>query len=219
MMTDKSARGMETLNRIVEAAIPLFARHGLRGTTVRHVCAAAGVNVASVNYYFRSKEGLYRAVHERVFPDMTKPLLALPATVHDAASWETALTAWVDMALGFTTREDPPYVWASQLYAHERAAPSSVFPYLYENMYRPIEHSLIALIRMGLPANAPADEVKRWTSTTIAQCSYFSQRSGPWHDLILPKDLPPEEWRRRMTAHIVKGITARLKFTTPVTVA
>ena len=48
--------------RIIEAAGPIFAQKGFAATTVREICAAAQVNQAAINYYFGSKESLYKEV-------------------------------------------------------------------------------------------------------------------------------------------------------------
>lgn len=40
----------------------ILAENGVAGTTVRSITAEAGANVAAVNYYFRTKEELYREV-------------------------------------------------------------------------------------------------------------------------------------------------------------
>lgn len=50
--------------RLLEAAIPLFAQKGLEGTTTRDIASAAGLNVSLISYYFGGKEGLYRGVLE-----------------------------------------------------------------------------------------------------------------------------------------------------------
>lgn len=50
--------------RLLEAAIGEIERVGLGRLTVRAVAQAAGVNVAAVNYYFRSKEALVQAALE-----------------------------------------------------------------------------------------------------------------------------------------------------------
>ncbi len=47
---------------ILDVAEQQFAENGVAGTTVRAITAEASVNVAAVNYYFRSKEDLYREV-------------------------------------------------------------------------------------------------------------------------------------------------------------
>jgi AcrR family transcriptional regulator len=56
------SEGALTRGRIVEAALGLFADRGFRRVTVRDICKAAGVNVASINYHFGDKLGLYREV-------------------------------------------------------------------------------------------------------------------------------------------------------------
>lgn len=50
---------LETKEKIIEVAKVLFADHGYEGTSVREIAKVADVNVASVNYYFSSKENLF----------------------------------------------------------------------------------------------------------------------------------------------------------------
>jgi AcrR family transcriptional regulator len=51
----------ESCRRLIDAASEEFARHGFSSARVRQIVVAARVNLASVNYYFGGKEGLYRA--------------------------------------------------------------------------------------------------------------------------------------------------------------
>jgi AcrR family transcriptional regulator len=44
--------------RILEAAIAAIEEYGFDKVTVRHIAAEAGVNIAAVNYYFKTKEKL-----------------------------------------------------------------------------------------------------------------------------------------------------------------
>ena len=60
------ARGLETRLRIIETAIPLFARLGFENTSTREIAAEAGVNPPALQYYFDSKEGLYQACAEHI---------------------------------------------------------------------------------------------------------------------------------------------------------
>jgi AcrR family transcriptional regulator len=62
--------------RIIEAAGPIFAQKGFVATTVREVCAAAKVNQAAINYYFGSKEGLYKEVFASTYSSFTPFLFA-----------------------------------------------------------------------------------------------------------------------------------------------
>lgn len=52
-------------DRILDAAERLFAELGFGGTSMRRITQAAAVNIAAVNYYFGTKEDLYREVFRR----------------------------------------------------------------------------------------------------------------------------------------------------------
>ncbi|MDR1962597.1 MAG: TetR/AcrR family transcriptional regulator [Planctomycetaceae bacterium] len=65
MMTDTAQL------RIIEAAGPIFAQKGFAATTVREICSAAKVNQAAINYYFGSKEGLYKEVFASTYSSFT----------------------------------------------------------------------------------------------------------------------------------------------------
>jgi AcrR family transcriptional regulator len=49
---------------LLNAAIPLFAKKGYNGTSVKDIAEKAGVNVSLVSYHFDGKEGLYRTCIE-----------------------------------------------------------------------------------------------------------------------------------------------------------
>ena len=52
-------------DRILDVAEREFMAHGYEGASMRMITSAAGVNLAAVNYYFQSKEGLLCAVFRR----------------------------------------------------------------------------------------------------------------------------------------------------------
>ena len=52
-------------DRLLDAAEELFCEHGFEGTSIRELAAAAGCNIASVNYYFGGKGNLYTEVWRR----------------------------------------------------------------------------------------------------------------------------------------------------------
>lgn len=56
----------ENVDQIVKAAEKQFADNGFSGTTVSSIAEAAGLPKPNVLYYFKSKEGLYRAVLKRI---------------------------------------------------------------------------------------------------------------------------------------------------------
>lgn len=56
--------GQEARNRLLDAALVLFAEKGFAKTSTREIAQAAQANIASISYYFGDKDGLYRAVFE-----------------------------------------------------------------------------------------------------------------------------------------------------------
>src|SRR5579859_915905 len=60
-----TSASMPTKERILGAAEELFARHGFEGASLRQLTAAAGVNLAAVNYHFGSKDRLIEEVFRR----------------------------------------------------------------------------------------------------------------------------------------------------------
>jgi AcrR family transcriptional regulator len=52
----------ETRDRLLRVAEQLFAERGFKDVTVREICHAAHANIASINYHFGDKLGLYREV-------------------------------------------------------------------------------------------------------------------------------------------------------------
>jgi AcrR family transcriptional regulator len=51
--------------QILEVAEKLFANKGFDGTSIRDIAAEAGVNVAMISYYFKSKENLMQSIFEK----------------------------------------------------------------------------------------------------------------------------------------------------------
>ena len=66
-----------TKTRILDAAEALFMEHGFEATSLRSITAAAGVNLAAVNYHFGSKEELFQAVLTRRLDPMNQARVAL----------------------------------------------------------------------------------------------------------------------------------------------
>ncbi|HLI19904.1 MAG TPA: CerR family C-terminal domain-containing protein [Stellaceae bacterium] len=54
-------RGDDTARRILLASLEVFAEEGYEGASTRSLASRAGVNAPAIQYYFGSKEGLYRA--------------------------------------------------------------------------------------------------------------------------------------------------------------
>ena len=78
-----------TKDRILDAAEHLFAHHGFDATSLRMITAAAGVNLASVNYHFQSKNSLIEAVLTRRIAPLNRERLEVLACAEAAAGNES----------------------------------------------------------------------------------------------------------------------------------
>jgi AcrR family transcriptional regulator len=64
-----------TRQRILDAALDLFADLSYEGATTREIAARAGVSQPSLNYHFQSKEVLWRAAVDGLFARLNAALL------------------------------------------------------------------------------------------------------------------------------------------------
>ncbi|HEX4151955.1 MAG TPA: CerR family C-terminal domain-containing protein [Steroidobacteraceae bacterium] len=94
-------RGEETRARIIAAAMQLFGAKGFEGASTRDIAAAAGVNAPALQYYFDSKEGVFRAciefIAERAWESLSESVVAAEGLVAGRAGVEALIEAYCDL--------------------------------------------------------------------------------------------------------------------------
>ena len=89
-----------TRDRILGTAEKMFAQRGFDGASLRQLTAAAGVNLAAVNYHFGSKEKLVEEVFRRRLDALNADRLAALAKLGEGeATLEQVLAAYIRPAL------------------------------------------------------------------------------------------------------------------------
>ncbi|MCC7156330.1 MAG: TetR family transcriptional regulator [Bryobacterales bacterium] len=86
----------DTKERILDAAEKLFADHGVTATSLRQITAAAGVNLAAVNYHFQSKDALAAAVLRRKLEPINEERLRRLDELEASAAGPLELEAVLD---------------------------------------------------------------------------------------------------------------------------
>ena len=81
-----SRAGSDRPERILDAAEQVFADLGFAGASLRHIVREAGVNLATVYYYFQSKTGLMEAVLRRRFAPLREEHLELLRSAQSSAA-------------------------------------------------------------------------------------------------------------------------------------
>ncbi len=71
------ARTRNTEQKIFDAATELFLEKGVDRTSVREIAAKAGINLALMNYYFRSKENLFDAIFSMLVKKNSEELIRI----------------------------------------------------------------------------------------------------------------------------------------------
>lgn len=96
-----------TRERILGSAEALFADHGFAGASLRRVTAAAGVNLAAVNYHFGSKDRLIEAVLRRRLDPLNAQRMARLAELEGRpdTTLEDLLGAFIRPALALALDE------------------------------------------------------------------------------------------------------------------
>lgn len=208
-----AARPRNTQDKILHAAMKVFAEHNYRDATTRMICAEAHVNVALVNYYYRSKSELYKAVIAALFADISEPMLALPDTVCDEASWRAAIHTWVRRTLAICAAQNPPEFYMARLIGMEETESSELTTDIENKFTEPVRQCFRRLMRMAVP-DADEETVNLWVSTVNAQSIVYALTKSGW----LCKFCSPtpefnrERWLDKVADHICEGIFCRLSF-------
>ncbi len=63
-------KSTDTRSRIMEVAFDLFGRFGVEGTSVRQIAKDSKVNLAAINYHFKTKENLFWEIMHETFTEV-----------------------------------------------------------------------------------------------------------------------------------------------------
>lgn len=141
----------------------LFAGRGFTKVTVRDICAAAQANVASVNYHFGDKMGLYSEVVESCLETLERTTRKAIAA-GDAGDPETQLREFIRALVGQLLAPQPgmpdtppvPGNVVQQLMMHEMANPTPMLDLIARRVMRP-RMSYLCKVVGALMNRPPAD--------------------------------------------------------------
>ena len=170
----------EIPRRLIQAAADAFALSGYAGTRVRDIVRAADVSLASVNYYFGGKEGLYAATLKELAaqqrdgaPEAPAQWTSREATLHAAILG--ILRSYVDGSgdarLG-------------RVLAHESMNPTPYFDLLVGEILRPEVDRLRAVLRQLAGDRLDADTLQRSALSILGQCLFYLFARGAVERLL-----------------------------------
>jgi len=176
-------RGEDTARRILLAAIEVFADEGYEGASTRSLASHAGVNAPAIQYYFGSKEGLYRAVIGHIAHLVEQRLAPVAQRIAAALAGEptpTELTALLlDLLDGFldiiACRGIPEA--AGLLLARAEIENAAALDPLQQAVMRLAFGPAIALVARLLGLAESDEAVKIRTFTIFGQALVFKKRT------------------------------------------
>jgi AcrR family transcriptional regulator len=193
--------------RILLAAGREFAERGYDAATVRDICAAAGVNVAAVNYYFGDKRRLYiesvKHAHESRVRQVPQPDWA-PGTP-PAVKLRDFVGNLVERMLG--GGQAP---WQVNLMMREVLHPTEACRELVEDYIRPHFGILLGIIDELVGGSLPPAELRRIGLSIVGQC-FLYRAAGE----VVAMLVPAEEVERlhappRLAEHVTRYALAAL---------
>ena len=94
-----------TKNLVFSAAERLFAVHGFQKVSVRDITAEAGVNLASINYHFGSKDALLLEIFRRRTAELNRLRARMLHEANDAHHGKPSVRAILEALIA------PPILW------------------------------------------------------------------------------------------------------------
>jgi AcrR family transcriptional regulator len=172
------ARGEETRNRIVVAALNAFGADGYTRTSTRKIAADAGVNPPALQYYFDSKEGLHRACAQYIvdrFSAVLAPSLARTPVVLDGGDPAEALDLICDiMDVIVDASVDPEVISWKQFMARAQTDGSGpAYPLIRDQISTPLHEALAGLVAMATGERAQDEIVRIRTTVIMSQVNAF----------------------------------------------
>lgn len=169
-MTDSSPND-PSRDRLLLAALEVFAERGFREATVRDICARADLNPASVNYYFGSKENLYAEALAFAFrqADARYPL---GQALNPALPAEERLRLFIRNLL-LRLLDEGPVGLHGKLFAREIADPTPALDRILDVTIRPRFSLLREIVPRILGAGHEPQEVDRCIQSVIGQCLVY----------------------------------------------
>jgi TetR/AcrR family transcriptional regulator, regulator of cefoperazone and chloramphenicol sensitivity len=202
----------ETKFRLLNAAGEVFAEKGFQAGTIREICTRAGANVASVNYHFGGKSGLYEALLEHCHQEgLSRHPAAVPTAqgADPQARAEEALAAFVRSFLKRTLGSDGPG-WSTRLMAREMGNPSPALERMVHSSIRPNLERLMGIVSTLLGEGASPQDVRHCALSVVGQCRHY-YRARATIEILFPDVTWDDHGIDILVCHIVRFSLAAIR--------
>ena len=202
-----------TFDRLLQVAVEVFAECGFREATVREICSRANVNVASVNYYFRSKEALYTQALAFAFQKANR-LYPQDAALNTNLPPEQRLALFIKNFI-YKLMDDSHLGLHSKLITREIADPTKALDEIIETAILPQFTLLQEIIQQILGTHTDKVIVQRCLLSIFGQCLMF-KHSRSIIDRLYPELIANDSAIQAYAEHIAQfSLAALTRFAQP----
>jgi TetR/AcrR family transcriptional regulator, regulator of cefoperazone and chloramphenicol sensitivity len=174
-VSSRPPRKQSSRVRILETALWLFGAKGFADTSVRELAAQAEVNLAAVNYHFRSKENLwfealrYGFSPTHITSQEMNVLLYIAKRDATVEAAEEALRKYIHLFVKQVIGQGSKH-WA--MFQRERLSPGPALEMVMRDFFEPMGSALGGILRLLLPDH-PQDKINLCITSIIGQCVHI----------------------------------------------
>lgn len=191
----------KTRDRLLTAACEVFAEKGYGNATVAEICEKAEANIASINYYFGSKESLYDAVWRHAF-EVTAKTYPLNAGLSEQPQLEDYLFSYANAVL-HRIFDDGPAGFFPKLLRQEMAFPTLALDLIARDALQPQSRFLGDHVHRELEGHVGEEDIRRCMHSIIGQCAFYNFAT-PIRNRVVGKRASIEDEIQRTARHIAR---------------
>ena len=154
--------------KLVLAALKLFAEKGFEGASTRDIADAAGANISAIRYYFGDKAGLYRAAFTEPLGENAHgcadidPTLPLPEALHQFfAEFLEPLKRGEAVRL------------VMKLHFREMIEPTGAWEEAIEAEIKPQHEAMVRMLTQRFGMSAPDVDVQRLAFSVVGMAVHY----------------------------------------------
>lgn len=201
---------------LIETAGPLFANSGIDGVSIREIAEKSNVNIASINYYFGSKENLYIETLRYVAWQIRCPLaqkILQDKNINYSCSKECAkiIEKLVEEKVQNYLSDKYP-MWYSRLLLRSLIEPPPKYENVIFQTFIPELDALVEVLSKCSPGNN-LEECKLWAFSILGEVSFYVFAEPGIKIAMSIKEKYPQEFllqlQKHITSLILKGLGIR----------
>jgi AcrR family transcriptional regulator len=204
---EHAARDRATRDRLLEAAMRLFASDGFRHVTVRDIAREAHANVAAVNYHFGDKMQLYMSVVQSAVDSVREVIEATMQTAEQLRP-EDKLRHYLRSSLLRMTVPEDRRAQIQKFFSHEMMDPTPATPFIVEQIVRPRLRWLGQVVAEIMAVEPSDARVQRCVSSIQAQ---FLYAASPVRHLWFPEQARSRDEIEAEVEHIYEFSLAGIR--------